>query len=216
MFLYYEIVHENLTNPEEDMYQFVLSSDGKDNAIWFYDQKHKVTFNFVSSLFKEVSLTQREYDVQTYITTLLGMQGKRMLAIIQSIVTGGGLKYLTIKQITKLEEKVKNRTPLNYVEPAPPPQPKSAKVDIKFNEEDFFYKPSASAGELCGEALREALALKLGTAVSFINSASFDELKRIYRRKAMELHPDKNNGNGTAMAELNYLYQLYIKSLTPA
>jgi len=215
--LYYEIVHENPLNPDEDMYQFVMSSDGRTNTIWFYDKTEKVTFNFISSLFKEINLSNREYDVATFITTLLGIQGKRILAVINSIYVGGGLKYLKIKQIIKLEEKVKNKTPLNWVEPPPKPEPKAqGQVEIKFKEEEFFYKPSASIGELSGEALWNALALKLNEEVIWVKSASNDELKKVYRRKAMELHPDRNNGNGAAMAELNYLYQLYTKSLTPA
>lgn len=42
-----------------------------------------------------------------------------------------------------------------------------------------------------------------------IASLSEGELKKIFRKKALELHPDRNNGDGSRMSELNSLWSEY-------
>jgi hypothetical protein len=70
--------------------------------------------------------------------------------------------------------------------------------------EDFFYqKEPAQLGSstLSKEELEQKLTALIGSAPD----------KKSYRRAALRLHPDMNNGDGSKMSELNMLWQLWQK-----
>lgn len=65
---------------------------------------------------------------------------------------------------------------------------------------------------LTEEEKQELLNMKdLYNTVGVNNKASMDEIKKAYRKKAAEVHPDKNNGQGgEKMAELTFAYKILI------
>lgn len=77
----------------------------------------------------------------------------------------------------------------------------------KFSSQDFFHNTTPVATPETKESIATRLAVLLGLPA--ITTQSVDELKRLYRRKALELHPDRNNGDGSKMADLNSLWSTY-------
>jgi hypothetical protein len=206
MFLYYEVFNEGSSNPDEELYEFVMSSDGRSSKIAFYDPAEKAAHTVLTQVFKTLPLSVCDSDATTYVRTIIGASnGKRITAILESFKTQGLLPRLELKKIKNLQ-KLLSQERLNYVEP---PKKKGNEVDIKFNEEDFFYKPTGGANELSGEALWKALSSILDVTVDSLRNAQAPELKKLYRVRALELHPDRNAGDGSKMSELNYLWRLY-------
>ena len=204
MFVFYEKFPGN--TPVEDVYEFVLSSDGRTNKISFYDKKEKREHALVTEFIKNIPLTERTYDATTHVTCILGTMGATLLTVLESSITRGLLTQTKIKQISNLQQNLQ-RGNLSYIPPKV--NTKAPEVVIEFNEEEFFHKPETKSSELSGPALYKALAKILGVPESSLKTLDPSELKKIYRRRCLDLHPDRNGGDGSKMAELTYLWRLY-------
>lgn len=75
--------------------------------------------------------------------------------------------------------------------------------------ENFFYSYSepASSSKETKESLMDKLQKLLGCATADFGDSA--KLKQLYRRKALEFHPDRNNGDGTRMSELNSIWSAF-------
>jgi len=86
---------------------------------------------------------------------------------------------------------------------------KTKKSTKHIKHEEFFYSysdPISSSKET-----KESLADKL---IKLLECSPNDlgdniKLKRLYRAKALEYHPDRNNGDGSKMSELNSVWSAY-------
>ena len=69
-------------------------------------------------------------------------------------------------------------------------------------DEDFFYNHGkiSSTPTLSKETVAERLKTLIG-------GDTLD--KSAYRKAALRFHPDRNQGDGTRMSELNMLWQIY-------
>lgn len=77
------------------------------------------------------------------------------------------------------------------------------------SQQDFFYsyKDPVSSSKETKESLMDKLKRLLGCSdADFTDSV---KLKQLYRRKALEFHPDRNNGDGSRMSELNSIWSAY-------
>jgi hypothetical protein len=77
----------------------------------------------------------------------------------------------------------------------------------------FFYEEAQAKGfgeKPSKSELENSLIRLLGINKSTL--ADDRELKKAYRRKALELHPDRNNGDGSKMSELNSIYNDYVSN----
>jgi len=81
-------------------------------------------------------------------------------------------------------------------------------VTPKIDPNNFFYNtvpvPQAQTRESITESLAKILEVPTATLAQ-----PLDVVKKIYRRKALELHPDRNNGDGSKMSELNSLWSVF-------
>jgi len=79
--------------------------------------------------------------------------------------------------------------------------------------EDFFYNNAqpVAGSEMPLTVVKKQLEEMLDSAID-LKAMSPIELKKMYRKAAMKYHPDRNNGDGTKMSQLNYLYQYYISA----
>lgn len=81
-------------------------------------------------------------------------------------------------------------------------------IEKVVNPEDFFYSNfTDSTPQVSKETLAGQLVKLLGITPDELNDAGL--LKKAYRRKALELHPDRNAGDGTAMSSLNEIWNAY-------
>jgi hypothetical protein len=66
--------------------------------------------------------------------------------------------------------------------------------------------PSQRAFGSAGPLLNTSTGTTEDAIVAFFSLLSFDAAKQAYRRAAMDLHPDKQSGDGTKMSKLNDLW----------
>ena len=187
-----------------DVYSICLSSNGRDTFVQRSDKREWASLELIISLIKQVPLETRDFNEKTKVWTILGFKGKVIITNLESMclqgMFGPGSKVVKIED---LEEKALNRT-LNEV--------KKEDLNKKFSQEDFFYNPHASAGtaELTGQALAQKLSTLLSLSVEELKNINDDKiLKKYYRVAALKLHPDRNNGDGSKMSELNMLWGIY-------
>ena len=72
----------------------------------------------------------------------------------------------------------------------------------------FFYEDVVNAK---GPVTKDTLAVQVKKLLGVDDSVLADDalLKKAYRKKALELHPDRNNGDGSKMSALNEVYNAY-------
>lgn len=84
------------------------------------------------------------------------------------------------------------------------------KVNVpKEYAENFYHAPPASLNTESAESISKQLSTFLGVEIS---TQDINDLKKIYRRRAMELHPDRPNGDAAQMSELNRLWTIFAKN----
>ncbi len=206
MFIYYEKFID--PDPSKCVYDLVISSDGRTQRIDWKNIQHKAVQDLCSSLFKQVPLTERDFNETTKVWTFLGFRGDVIITGLKSLQIQGLFPGVVITQIEDLSKKVElGRLNKKTLVDAPIGTP-------KYSVDDFFYTPPASNTELAlsGNKLYEALAPLLGITVELLISEKDDsKLKKLYRSSAMRLHPDRNNGDGSRMSELNMLWNIFMQ-----
>jgi hypothetical protein len=75
--------------------------------------------------------------------------------------------------------------------------------------EDFFYNNQGIASEVVVDRNTLANQLLVLLGITAKELADANAAKKAYRRKAMELHPDRNHGDGSKMSELNSIWSSY-------
>lgn len=86
----------------------------------------------------------------------------------------------------------------------------AGKVNVpKEYAENFYHKPEPTSNVETKEALASKLSEYLGVTIT---TQELSELKKLYRQKAREYHPDYNGGDGAKMSELNRLWTLFTQT----
>lgn len=76
-----------------------------------------------------------------------------------------------------------------------------------FTPNDFFYNTTPVKTAESKDSLQQKLAALLQIPSSILTDPI--AAKRAYRTIALKLHPDRNNGDGSKMSELNFLWSLW-------
>ena len=164
-----------------------LTSRANQWRINFSSSTEKAIFALIKEkALKEAPIAMRSYDEITKIWLFIEDWGPKVIARAKALcsVLGGII-------VTEVPD-------LNAIATAQYFDPKKIKLPPK--PEDFFYRqqaPAASKSAMTKEQVQQKLAAMGVTD------------KKSYRAAALKLHPDRNNGDGSAMSELNMLWQLW-------
>jgi hypothetical protein len=185
MYVYYEY-HKD-TSDKIVLAELVLSSWGNGKlAINFNSATEKMIFEICKLSLKHAPVAQRSFDPATNVWSYFDEWGKftleRLVAVTDAIT-----QRVTLIEVQDLAaQAVNKRISLSAKHVRP---------------EDFFYnygKPVAQA-TMTKETVAQRLKQLMGETID----------KAAYRRAALKYHPDRNNGDGSKMSELNSLWSVY-------
>ena len=185
MHVYYE--HHKDASGKIVLTELVLSSwrTGK-LAVNFGNETENMLFEICKLALKHAPVAQRSYDPATCVWSYFDEWGQFTLDRLVTVTDSIAHKVALIEVQDLAAQAVNKRIDL------------SAK---RVRSEDFFYnygKPVATPA-LTKETVAEKLKQLLGDTID----------KSAYRRAALRYHPDRNNGDGTKMSELNSLWSVY-------
>lgn len=205
--IYYEVFPHTKPDKSDLVTEVVISGNGRDTSINWKNKAEKAIIDLCTHLFKQVQINSWTFDVNTKIWTFIGFSGEAIITGLESMRTQGLLTGVTISKIEDLSAKVAiGRLDKKSLKPI-----QSTDDELKFKEEDFFYSAPIDQG-LVGKALLEKIAPLLLVEVDYLTNENDDlKLKKLYRSAALRLHPDRNNGDGSKMSELNMLWNIFMQ-----
>ena len=185
MHVYYE--HHKDASGKIVLTELVLSSwrTGK-LAVNFGNETENMLFEICKLALKHAPVAQRSYDPATNVWSYFDEWGQFTLDRLVTVTDSIAHKVALIEVQDLAAQAVNKWISL------------SAK---RVRPEDFFYnygKPVAQA-VMTKETLEQKLKSLMGETID----------KSAYRRAALKYHPDRNNGDGTKMSELNSLWSVY-------
>jgi hypothetical protein len=193
MYLYYE--HHRDGTGKIVLTELCLSShkNGK-LAISFFLATEKLVFEMLKPVLKAAPVSARSYEPNSNIWTYMPPYGEQ-----------------TIEQLVKVAKCYYGLDCIEVEDLAA--QAVNHQVDLsgkrkQMRAEEFFYNHGVSAAR--PPMSKAELTTKL---ISLIGVNIID--KHTYRAAALRYHPDRNNGDGSKMSELNMLWQLYHSKENP-
>jgi hypothetical protein len=185
MYVYYE--HHKDASGKIVLTELVLSSWSTGRlGINFGNSTENMIFEICKLALKHAPVAQRSFDPATNVWSYFDTWGQFTLMRLVSVTDSIAQKVTLIEVQDLAAQAVSKRIDL------------SAK---RMRPEDFFYnygKPVAQAA-MTKETVVEKLKQLLGDTID----------KSAYRRAALKYHPDRNNGDGSKMSELNSLWSVY-------
>jgi hypothetical protein len=185
MYVYYE--HHKDASGKIVLTELVLSSHGTSKlAINFGNPTENMLFEICKLALKHAPVAQRSYDPATCVWSYFDEWGQFTLMRLVSVTDAIAHKVALIEVQDLAAQAVNKRISLSFKRVRP---------------EDFFYnygKPVAQA-VMTKETLEQKLKSLMGETLD----------KSSYRRAALKYHPDRNNGDGSKMSELNSLWSVY-------
>jgi hypothetical protein len=170
-----------------------LSSSNTSFKIAFFQAREKMLFDLIKPLLKTPPISVRSYDEKTNVWSYLNGTGEQVLTNINAICSPlGGVTLLEVPQLA--EQAAQGTIRLN-------PRAQQMKA------EEFFYNHGTPTS--MSALTKEQIALKLYEILECGIIPDKAQLKILYRKAALKFHPDRNNGDGRKMSELNMLWQMY-------
>ncbi len=158
-------------------------------AIDFHNLSEKTKFELCKQILKWPPVAFRTYDDGSKVWSYLDKYGEQVLEKLRDIMKPfGGLTEYPVEDLSA--QCLQGR--ISFA-------PRKEKI----RPEDFFYNtaPTGTAA-----LTREQIQAKLAEIMQ-VTPAAID--KKAYRAAAMRLHPDRNNGDGSRMSDLNMYWGLY-------
>lgn len=194
MYAYFE--HQRDASGKITLTEICLSSHGNGTLkIDFFSNTEEMLFELAKSILKYPPVAMRSYDGRNNVWAYFEDWGEQVLQKLSTVLTSlGPFRQL---EVENLAAQAMN----HHVSFARKPQ---------VRPEDFFYSQAAPApSALTKETVLKKLSLLLQIDTATLATAEPGALKKLYRTAALRLHPDRNNGNGAAMSELNMLWSVY-------
>lgn len=193
MYCYYE--HHKDAHGKTVLTELRLSSYPNGSlAIRFNNSVENTHFELCKRILKSPPTGQRSYDDASKVWSYLGSYGELVIADMKKILESIGGKLNEI-EVEDLQQQCLN-----------------GHIDLtrkrrNIRPEDFFYNTTPQGA---AALTKEQLAVKLSTIMGVqALPGETSALKKLYRQAAMRLHPDRNNGDGTQMSDLNMYWRLY-------
>jgi len=166
-----------------------LSSRG-DGSLWVNvkDSMENLKFKLCVNVLKQPDSTLRSMDPKTFVWSYTNGAGEHVLTALKAVCgsLAGGITEVPVEDLAE--------------------QCRSGRIRFDSRKkaqkaEDFFYNHGvpASSPTLTKEQITAKLQEMLGSVID----------KSAYRKAALRFHPDRNNGDGSKMSELNMLWQMY-------
>jgi hypothetical protein len=188
--LYVYVYYEHLKDAKGKIVltELRLSSKG-DGSLWINikDSMENLRFKLCVPILKQPLSTVRSFDDSTKVWSYTNGAGIPVLAGLKAVCASlGGITEVAVEDLAE--------------------QCRSGRIRFDARKkaqkaEDFFYNHGIPAAQpqLTKEQIQQKLQEMLGSVID----------KSAYRRAALKFHPDRNNGDGKKMSELNMLWQLY-------
>jgi hypothetical protein len=160
------------------------SANGITHVITWKSFDKKEWRDFLEMFKATISASNRMYDPQT-----------KLWQIDNKVVPG--FRQLIDSVVSRVHSFDPNVGKTQFNSPTP-----------KIDPNNFFYNTVAPAQAQTRESVTESLARILGCTPTDLGQP-LDIVKKLYRKKALELHPDRNNGDGSKMSELNSLWSVF-------
>ena len=188
MYVYYE--HHKDSNDKIVLTELRLSSwDSGKLAINFNSTLEKTLFEMCKTILKGPPVAFRSYEDSNKVWSYLAGYGEGILTQLRTVTAAIGREIGCIEVEDLAAQAMHNFIDL------------SGKRAHAQRPEDFFYNH--------GQPVRQA-ALTKETVAAKLKQLMGETLdKHAYRKAAMRLHPDRNNGDGSKMSELNMLWSVY-------
>jgi len=169
------------------------------NGVGIYWKTDRDLLEFLAKLFKTPAIKDRMYDDATKVWTYLGDEGWKLLQVIQKTLKDWPMFRVEFVEIENLLEQIKAggirpTTRQSAYDPA----------TFFYQKEQKFRSPT-----LTKDYAAEKIAGIFQIPLEDFKALDKDSAKSAYRRAAIRLHPDRNNGDGTLMSELNMLWGVY-------
>lgn len=194
MYVFYE--HHRDAAGAITLTEMRLSSRKERFEINFYVDKEKAIFDICKVVLKNAPVGIRSYDPTLFIWSYLGeVWGQVTLKALQDTTAAlGGITPIEVDDLA-------GYCRMGRYDPTA--RAKRPKV------EDFFYQHAPSKTVIPKESVVPQLTKLLEVSENELIHADKDTLKKFYRRACLKLHPDRNNGDGSMMSELNMLWGIY-------
>jgi hypothetical protein len=174
---------------------YAITTSGR-NSLGINWKKDEPTFDIIRALFKSAPIAERSYNGETKVWTFIGPIGATIIEKLKLVLGPLNNIRLEVVEVQDLEAQVAS----GHI---------TEKKDQKFDPKDFFYNNAAAGKTLLSrdQVIEKLASLMECPATAFASDK--ETLKKLYRKAALRLHPDRNNGNGAPMSELNSLWQVY-------
>jgi len=150
---------------------------------------HEVLLRF----YKSIHTANRSFNSTTKVWTFLGSSGNNLITLLKA---SPALASIVYEEVEDLSAQIASGGI----------KPQRKKIDpTKF----FYNYTTVAAPALTRSSVIAPLSKLLEVEADWLEKAEKTEAKKIYRKACLKYHPDRNNGDGSRMSDLNMYWSVY-------